>query len=466
MRKMGTEMVMNKSRRGLRSPAGLILLLLFIIMIITPCAVIVMADDIAAGETEIGDGSDEEAEEPEAEEEEPEPPRPFPDWFNELADIPLWVLMIDSFPDWFYELPEEPFWFRELTRLPAWFYTLTEIPAWFYPEPEPEPTTPEPTTQPPTQPTTQPPTQPPTERPVPETTTEPSPVLPIRPPEYELDPGIFDPDDYNIYGPEVWEGFTDVPMPYTFAHPGGTLYSSVPDGMITSGEVRFRGDFESLLVTRDGELFDEWRGGIIFSHGFYTIYSELGAGSEEEIYSFRIITRPVGDIEEYSVPEGFFLQSVGYESENLVLDNERFFLLTDVPDGTYVFTISDSLDPDASAAVFVTEIMLMKTPPVINFEGLGENMTAEGEVTYWAQDPATDIVVYHNGAEIRSTGRLTQPGQYSLTATDAAGNVAVYNIRIFYVMNVPAVGVIIMGAVLITALTGYIVWCRVKVRVR
>ncbi|MCL2096407.1 MAG: hypothetical protein FWH10_05820 [Oscillospiraceae bacterium] len=391
---------------------------------------------------------------------EEEPPRPFPEWFDQIGNMPAWVLGVDEFPDWFYELPEEPFWFATLTRIPAWFYTLTEIPGWFYPEPEPE-------TEPPTQRPTAPPTERPTERSAETTTADES---GIRHPfdddyvfDYDYIPGYdYSNDDYSYDYDDESEAF---PTTFAFQYPAGTLYSSVPNGLITSGEARFRGDFESLFVTQDDLPF-EWNGGIIFSHGDYRVYySEAGEefeGAEygTEILRFRIITRPVGDLGQYTIPENFSLQSVSYEGENVVLDSEGIFYPE--LDGVYTFTVGYKENP----LFFTSEITVKRTPPVILFEGLDDNMTSEEPVVYRAEEAGVSVRAYHDGVEIPVTGMVSLPGRYLLTAEDVAGNVSEYEFRLFYVMNISGVWVIVIASAMIAAIIGYCVYCRVKVRVR
>ena len=378
----------------------------------------------------------------------------FPDWFTGMDNMPAWAMTLDEFPDWFYDLPSEPVWFRQITSIPAWFYTITEIPAWFYPEAAPV-QTPAPVELPVYAPT-------PYTTPYPQGNTGRQDYI-SGPPPAEISPDDAsgdetEPDNMNEDISDFSEDEINGELtPFEYKLPDGVLYTSIPNGLITSESVWFKGDVETLLITRDGELYEHGND-FIYGHGEYTVnainYPEL------ELFSFRIIANPV-NVFEYTVPDGFSLRDVSYNGENLVITDRSVY--TPEQDGAYTFTVASLTNANH---IFYTTITLKTRPPVVYFEGLSENMASDGPVNYWTDETDIFITVTLKGKEIQANGVLHEPGQYVVTAEDSAGNVSEYSFRIFYSMNVSGIWVIIITVFLLALVIGYAIYCRKRFRVR
>lgn len=395
---------------------------------------------------------------------EPDVLREFPQWFNALSDMPVWVFNVDEFPDWFYTLESEPVWFRQVNRIPAWFFTIEEIPEWFYHTEEEE-------------------TEPDIIMPPEEDNTPPPPIEIIAPviispavaPPFDSEPSIpamnF-PDDldlldyYREFNDDYWETDFNNTQRFFPVSPGlssdeGRFTVSVPNGFTTSQDVQFSGLLEDYMITRNGETL-EWFGGFLSEQGEYAIY--YADNPEEPLYTFSIIKHAV-NVLEYSVPDGFAIRSVSYNGESLVLNNNKTFTAQAQDEGEYVITVAQLSAAD-SPLTWENTFVLKTTPPVVLFDGLGENMTSEGTVLFWSEQEGVALRLERDGVIINTTGTVSEPGRYTLTATDAAGNSTVYSFRIFYTMDVPAVWAIIITVLLIASVAGYVFYCRKKTRVR
>ena len=392
------------------------------------------------------------------------PPRPFPEWFNRLTTLPPdWIYEVDELPDWFYDLPAMPAWFYEIPRVPLWFYSITEIPDWFYPpEGEEDPDWMEIGEFPEISDLkTGEPGRLPDDGEDPENTGEPG--------DSEEPGGIEEPVDVEVPEPEPDpepeppEYPFDIEIyPFIYELDGldSLLASSVPFGLITDGAVRLDALNADIRLTRDDEDFAYSLGDQIIVDGNYLVFLEGG----DAVFSFRIITVPVNDFTEYTAPAGHLIQSVRLDgAPEIALNAERYAI---GQDGTYLFSIADSETEETFSTVSIT---VDTTPPALTFSGweIGEPRT-RGPVQYYTDEDDIRINVEIDGrpyyAEQLNT--LTEDGSYTITATDAAGNVVVYTFRLASGMNASAIWVIILVIVLLGALAVFLVRNRNKARVR
>ncbi|MCL2029915.1 MAG: hypothetical protein FWG93_00055 [Oscillospiraceae bacterium] len=453
-------------------------------------------------------------------------PPPFPDWFNQLTDMPAWLFTVDEFPAWFYELPSEPDWFRQAARIPSWFYQITEIPAWFYP-PEPCPCGmescecaggpedcdcadplwpgPEPLICPCGIPNCLCEGDPDCEcagpRPDPdcpcgmpdclcegEPDCECDPYTPIPPgfcpcgilgcdceggPDCDCAEGGFIlPDPDPIDNPEL-----PVSLPHTVPIPGGVgeIRSSVPHDLVTNTAVSV--EFPShLYITRDGELFSWTPGDVLADPGFYEIGSPDVAPAP--LFRFRIVRGPVNDLPEYTAPNGFFIREVSYNETLFVVhsisypleeDGAYFLILQEGSPENFV-EVPEDVDPESGwvpPEMIYVSVEIDRTPPVLTFEGLDDEDTAYGPVSWSADEPNVSIRVVRNNKHYDyNLWELSETGQYLIIASDAAGNESLYALTLRYDMNAAAIWTIVIAALLLSSLAGYLIYYRRHLRVR
>jgi hypothetical protein len=335
-----------------------------------------------------------------------EPPRELPAWFSGMSDIPAWFFTADTLPDWFYELPAEPVWFRQIDSIPEWFYEITEIPDWFYP---PD-------------------------------------FMPELPP----------PDD----GAPSQPGSETLPFSITLAN-GAVLNASVPNGMITNNAVTLDVP-DGLILARNGEEII-WAGAPLRDNGVYELFADNNF--DKPVFGFTIAANAVNFIDTYTAPDGFIIQSVSYDGETLVINNKSYSFLED---GLFFITLEQDfewLSPEERRKLYAS-VQIDRTPPVLTFDGVGEDGRAEGRVTFTVDKEAQIRVVRNSRPFANNIAVLTEPGHYMIIAVDAAGNEVVYELRIVFRMDGAGVWVIILFSSMAAGLTLYLIRCRRKFRVR
>ena len=258
------------------------------------------------------------------------------------------------------------------------------------------------------------------------------------------------------------------PFTYLLPDESGRLGSNVPMGMITDGTVRLGYTVSSIILRRDGEDIGVFSGSIFTQDGEYAAFLP---STGEQVFSFRILGTPVNDFAEYVAPPGFYIRSVGFEDEpELALDalsSSESYELTQ--DGAYTFTIASSEDDEIVSVVTIT---LDTTPPELDFIGWQEGQASvPGPVEFFADEDGVVIEVTLEGELYFPEGDiLTEVGSYVITATDIAGNEAVYAFSIIQSssegMNTSAIWLIIIVALLFSAIAIYLIRNRMKAKVR
>jgi hypothetical protein len=334
--------------------------------------------------------------------------RQLPEWFNNLNDIPAWFITAGTLPDWFYTLPAEPAWFRQVDSIPEWFYEITEIPDWFYPS------------------------------------------------------GIDTPDTHIPFEFEGNSGFSAEPQAFSVPLAGGMrLFANIPNGMITSGEVIIESPAE-LFITRNGTEI-AWSNTPLRDNGEYEVFTVTHP--DRIVFSFTIAMNAVNFIDTYVAPDGYIIESVSYEGENIVINNKAFDFTAD---GIYFITLernAERLSVGERDNLYVS-IQIDKTPPVLTFEGADEDGNAEGRVTFTINEEAEIRIVRNSRPFAQNIAVLTEPGRYLIIAADAAGNEAVYEIRIAYRMDGAGYWFIILSAIALAGLVLYLIHCKRKFRIR
>jgi len=389
----------------------------------------------------------------------PEPPGSpdFPDWVLEQP-MPNWMFEVDEFPDWFFELEQEPVWFHQITRLPAWFFTITEIPDWFFPEEGEEP-----------------------EYPYYYDPEDPDYDYEYPEEDYPEEPGYYDPEDPGYYDPEDFDGLDperEPPTPerrmYETSIGGGlSVFSSVPNGMITNGPVYLVFSSELVTLTRNGMFHPHTPGEPLEAGGIYALTMQTEDFLSVDVLSFRIITVPVNDLISFNAPYGFVLSEVILDGISLLITDPRGF--ETLWDGVYEFTVSSA----RFGTTYEVTVTKDTVPPQLIFTQLGGggemeavyisvegNSAFEGPVIFSGEEGYILHITLGRDVITPLHNILTEPGRYNITVTDIAGNTSFYSFRILYVMNFPTVWVIIITSALAIWLAVYLVKNRMKARVR
>ena len=268
--------------------------------------------------------------------------------------------------------------------------------------------------------------------------------------------------------PEADENTLDgglYPFAYQLPDESGWIGSDVPFGMITDGPVRLGYTVPVIMLMRDGEDVGVFSGSLFSQDGEYTAYLLSG----EQVFSFRIIGTPVNDLTEYVAPLGFYIQTVRLEGEpetatESAVNADSYEL---EHDGTYVFTIASSEDDEVFGVVTMT---LDTTPPELSFTGWQDGQeSVPGPVEFFSDEEGVTIEVTLDGEEyIADLNTLTLLGSYVITATDLAGNEAVYifSLAPSEETNMSAIWLIIIVVLILGAIATYLIRNRMKAKVR
>lgn len=238
---------------------------------------------------------------------------------------------------------------------------------------------------------------------------------------------------------------------------GTQFYCSVPPGTISAGsvELMFLDNVDYEVVNGGGESLGQLT--VIGDRGKYTVRVYDGETPAE--FSFEVIGGAVRGLTEYTVPEGCEIISATLDG-NLIRSEKRRAALG--RDGAYRFEI------DYGGYRFTEEFTLDNAAPEFALEGLDENMDSVGGTVYirMISEDISDYSITRDGRPAEKSYELTEPGEYTVTVWDAAGNSTSQSFRIAYRMDAMAVIVIIMGAAIVVAGIVFFIRTRRKFIVR
>ncbi len=119
------------------------------------------------------------------------------------------------------------------------------------------------------------------------------------------------------------------------------------------------------------------------------------------------------------------------------------------------------------------DIIVDRTAPVLEFEGLNDKMVSTGnDFTLSCSDDDVTIILYKDKedgeilSEAGGTYTVSGVGRYNIVARDLAGNESTYNVRISRHIGAAGVATIILLIVLIGAIVGFIFYNSRKFSVR
>lgn len=239
---------------------------------------------------------------------------------------------------------------------------------------------------------------------------------------------------------------------------GTQFYSSVPPGTLSAGsvELMFLDNVDYDVVNGDGASLGQLT--TIGDRGKYTV--RVFDGDVPAEFRFDVIGGAVRGLTEYSVPEGCEIISATFDGSQIRSETHRAAL---GKDGTYRFEIS------YGSYSFTEEFVLDNVVPEFALEGLDEDMKSIGNTVYirLVSEDIADYSITKNGEPVKKKSlELTEPGYYTVTVYDAAGNFTSQSFQIVYRMDAMAVITIILGAAIVIAGIVFFIRTRKKFIVR
>lgn len=238
---------------------------------------------------------------------------------------------------------------------------------------------------------------------------------------------------------------------------------NIPAGFMTTGSVQF--DLSDLgnaryIMTLNGQNLTGYEYQSALSEpGEYTLFIDDGDSSDPVQFSFTILGEYAGGLTQYSVPAGCSIESAKYNGSDIRPNGNS----VDIgEEGEYSFKVT------CGDLTFKEQFTLDNTPPEFVVNGLDEDGKAENGTVFieLSSDDISDYTVVRNGASYRKTLELSDPGSYTVTVYDRAGNSTSQSFEIVYHMDAMAVVTIILGGCIIVGGIVFFIITRKKFVIR
>lgn len=238
----------------------------------------------------------------------------------------------------------------------------------------------------------------------------------------------------------------------------GFVYSNVIDGMIVQSGVSLSSD-EGIVYTlyRESEPVEIPADGTVTEVGSYTVMTGT-SGAEEKLFSFQMIGADINTPAGYTLPTGCVAVSMTLDDLDVLTNNRE---LSFSQEGRYAISyrcVRNNLD-------YALSFNVDRTAPVISLDGLKDGK-ARGEVLIQDLEDGAVLEIYRDGEKISSRTTLTQPGEYRVRVSDAAGNASLYSFFILFYLNAGGISFGVVLLLAIVALGIYLYVSRKRVRVR
>lgn len=221
---------------------------------------------------------------------------------------------------------------------------------------------------------------------------------------------------------------------------------NIPAGMLTTGSVVFDlsdlGSARYIMMLNGQELTGYEYQSALSNPGDYTLFIDDGDSSDPVEFGFTILGEYAGGLTQYTVPSGCTIESAKFNGRDIRPNGNS----VDIgEEGEYSFRVK------CGALTFNEQFTLDNTPPEFVVNGLDEDGKADNGTVFieFSSDDIFDYTVVRNGNTYRKTLEITEPGSYTVTVFDRAGNSTSQSFEIVYHMDVMAVVTIILGGCII-----------------
>lgn len=233
---------------------------------------------------------------------------------------------------------------------------------------------------------------------------------------------------------------------------GKQLTTSVPEGYVGSDSVYLKvsdGDVITTTLYKNDEKIEFVNGESITENGRYRV--------EMDGYSyFFTLAQEVGQMDYYPAPTGMEFSEVRLDGEAIPLASDQYVEMSE--DGIYGFTMKG----DSGERI---EVTLRKDTTAPEMSVMVNKSTAA--IQYLSDDIKT-IELVKDGKPVSGFNgtSIAEPGSYTLTIYDGAGNSSSANFSLKYQMNFYAVMAIILVILAIAGIGGFAVYTKKNTKVR
>lgn len=233
---------------------------------------------------------------------------------------------------------------------------------------------------------------------------------------------------------------------------GKELTSNVPEGYIGSGSVQLNvaeGDVITTTLYRNDEPVEFVNGSSVTDYGRYRV-------DMDGCSYFFTLAYEVGKMEYYPAPTGMKFSEVNFNGETAALVSDQFVEMEE--DGTYSITMKGDQGERF-------EVMLVKD--TVAPEMIVTTNKSAAEIQYLSKD-ISSIELVRNGEPVSgfNSTSVAEPGNYTLTIFDKAGNSSSANFTLKYQVNMYG---IFAFALIILAFGGigtFVVYTKKNTKVR
>lgn len=250
---------------------------------------------------------------------------------------------------------------------------------------------------------------------------------------------------------------------YLVSTAAGEFRCTAVDGMVTTQPVSIEPYGTQLTVYRDGAEVAAAEYDSLALPGEYVVYA--GSGDEGRgVMTFTVVGRVTNRIYGYAVPEGFFVRRALWNGEEMGF--ERYFVNME-GEGDYLIEYRCP----AADLTYTLETSIDRTPPELAVNGrLGRDGRVHSAVTFRVLDENGTIDVWKDGAPYRASysadgsGTLSEPGEYTLSITDEAGNRSTYDFEIMVYLDGHSIVFLALLLGIVGTVAGLAVWKRKNFR--
>lgn len=248
-------------------------------------------------------------------------------------------------------------------------------------------------------------------------------------------------------------------MMYVYPTDEGEVCANVLDGMLTQSAVIVQTDSAVTYgIYRESEVYESTNDdGSITEPGSYSVL--IGKkGAQTRLFSFTIIGENTNEPEIYDLPDSCIATEETLDGESVLTDNRSLRLSEE---GHY----SISYQCVKNGLEYMLDFTVDRTAPKLTFSGVKKGK-ARGEVNIEGLKEGDTLSITKDGNKISSRTTLTQPGEYVVKATDAAGNSSLYSFYILFYLNTGGISFGLILLVAIIALGIYLYVSRKRLRIR
>lgn len=233
---------------------------------------------------------------------------------------------------------------------------------------------------------------------------------------------------------------------------GKKLTTSVPEGYVGTGSVYLsvaEGDAVMTNLYRNDEQIEFVNGDSVTEYGRYRV--------DVDGYSyFFTLAYEVGQMEYYPAPSGLEFVEVRLDDELITLESSRYAAMKE--DGTYSFVMTGD-DGERFEVILVKDTV---APEI--------NVTTEksaATVQYLSKDIET-IELVKDGKSVPgfSGTSIAEPGKYTLTVYDKAGNSTSASFSLKYQVNMYGILAVFLVILAVAGIGAFVVYTKKNTKVR